>query len=248
MNTAPQFISFQVSHYCEKVRWAMDRTGFAYVEKCYLPPLHRLRTWPLGSTTVPLLVVDAVVLNDSADILQYVDSVAPAALKLYPEAPELRHEVENWEAQFNRLGVATRQWAYFYALPDTDLIKQAWCTGVPAWQKLLFPVTFPLTRRLVYSMYKVNQADSAAAYQRIQQIFQQVSDRLVDGRPYLMGDRLTAADISFASLAAPGIGPVEYGGALPSLAQLPEVMVEQIQALRDTIAGQYALRLYREDR
>ncbi|MFM2432523.1 MAG: hypothetical protein RLZZ511_3737 [Cyanobacteriota bacterium] len=249
MNTAPRFISFQVSHYCEKVRWAMDRTGFAYREENHLPPLHRLKTMPLGGSTVPILVTKDAPLRDSTDILKYLDAAAPADRQLYPESPPLRLEVEQLEAEFSRkLGVAMRQWAYFYVLPDRRLIQQLWSAGVPTWEKRLFSLTFPLTRRLVAQSYRVNREDSIAAYQRTQRIFQRVSDRLSDGRKYLVGDRLSAADITFASLAAPGLRPAEYGGVAPMLEQLPDAMVEQIQALRETIAGQYALRLYREER
>jgi glutathione S-transferase len=249
MKFVSRFITFQISHYCEKVRWALDRTGFPYVEECHLPPLHRLKTTPLGGSSVPLLVTEAEVLKDSADILKYLDTVAPPHLKLYPDSPALRDEVEELETQFNReLGVSTRQWGYFYALPNQSVMKKLWSERVPKWEKLLVPVLFPLTRRLVYFGYNVNRESALAAYRRTQEIFQTVSDRLADGRKYLVGDCFSAADIAFASLSAPGIVPPEYGGIFPQLNQLPDEMVEQIQILRDTVAGKYALRLYQEER
>lgn len=249
MEVASRFITFQISHYCEKVRWALDRIGFPYVEECHLPPLHRLKTTPLGGSSVPVLVTETEILKDSADILKHLDTVAPAHLKLYPASPILRHEVEEVEAQFNReLGVLTRQWGYFYALQNQSVMQQLWCEGVPAWEKLLFPVLFPLTRRLVYSSYNVHRESALAAYRRTQQMFNKVSDRLSDGRRYLVGDCFSAADLAFASLSAPGVVPPEYGGCFPKLNQLPDEMVEQIQILRETVAGKYALRLYQEER
>lgn len=249
MKTAARFITFQISHYCEKVRWAMDRVGFPYVEECHLPPLHRLKTKPLGGTSVPVLVTETKVLQDSKDILAYLDTIAPDHLKLYPDSFSLLQEVQTLEAQFNtKLGVLTRQWGYFYALQNSQLMQKMWCEGVPIWQQLLFPILFPLTRRLVYSSYNVNRESALAAYRQIQQIFAAVSDRLADGRKYLVGNCFSAADLVFASLAAPGIVPPEYGGLFPELNQLPDEMVEQIQTLRETIAGQFVLRLYREER
>jgi glutathione S-transferase len=248
MKSVPRLITFQISHYCEKVRWALDRTGFSYVEECHLPLLHRLRTTPLGGSSVPILVTEKEVLKDSADILKHVDAIAPAHRKLYPAASALRREVENWEVQCNELGIAIRQWGYFYGLENQDLIKQLWCKGVPAWEKALFPLTFPLTRRLIHSSYNVNRESSIAAYQCAQQIFQSVSDRLADGRKYLVGDDFSAADLAFASLAAPGLLPPEYGGVMSVQKQLPAEMVEQIQILQNTVAGKYALRLYQVER
>jgi glutathione S-transferase len=245
----PRLVTFRISHYCEKVRWACDRTGFPYIEECHLPPLHRLKTAPLGGKSVPVLVTEAEILKDSADILKHLDAVAPSHLKLYPESSVLRHEVEELETQFNcELGVSTRQWGYFYALQNRSVMQQLWCKGVPKWEKLLFPVMFPLARYLVHSSYNVNRESAMAAYHRTQQIFQAVSARLSDGRSYLVGECFSAADIAFASLSAPGVVPPAYGGVFPELSQLPNEMVEQIQILRDTVAGKYALRLYQEER
>jgi glutathione S-transferase len=141
MKVVPRLITFQISHYCEKVRWALDRTGFPYVEECHLPPLHRLKTTPLGGSSVPVLVTEVEILKDSADILKHLDAVASSHLKLYPESSVLRHEVEDLEVQFNfELGVSTRQWGYFYALQNQSVMEQLWCKGVPTWEKLLFPV------------------------------------------------------------------------------------------------------------
>ncbi len=249
MKFLSRLITFRISHYCEKVRWALDRTSFPYVEECHLPPLHRLKTTPLGGSSVPVLVTEAQVFKDSADILKYLNTVAPPHLKLYPDSPVLRHEVEELEAQFNRkLGISIRQWGYFYALQNRSVMKELWCEGVPAWEKLLFPAMFPLARHLVHSSYNVHHESAVAAYRHTQHIFKLVSDRLSDGRRYLVGDCFSAADLAFASLSAPGLVPPEYGGRFPELKQLPDEMVEQIQILRETIAGKYALRLYQEER
>jgi glutathione S-transferase len=249
MKLVPRLITFRISHYCEKVRWALDRTSFSYIEECHLPPLHRLKTTPLGGNSVPVLVTEAKVFKDSADILKYVDAAAPSHLKLYPESPELQHEVDKLEVQFNqKLGVLIRQWGYFYVLQNQSLMQQLWCEGVPAWEKFLFPLVFPWTRRLVYSSYNVHCESAISAYHRTQRIFKTISRRLADGRKYLVGDCFSAADLTFASLSAPGLVPPEYGGIFPELNQLPDELVEQIQTLRETVAGQYVLRLYQEER
>lgn len=57
-----------------------------------------------------------------------------------------------------------------------------------------------------------------------------------------------AADLSFASFAAPNVFPAEYGVKPPQLHEIPRQMASQIQSLRDTPAGKYVLRLYREQR
>ena len=45
--------------------------------------------------------------------------------------------------------------------------------------------------------------------------FDSIAERLADGRRHLCGDRFTAADLTFACLAAAVVLPPEYGVALP---------------------------------
>jgi glutathione S-transferase len=244
-----RLISFQISHYCEKARWALDRLEIPYVEECHLPPLHRLRTIPLGGSSVPLLITATTILKDSVDILNYLDTLVPPNRKLYPEISTLRSDIDVLETEFNQqLGTSTRQWGYYYALQNRELMQRMWCDRVPKWQQSLFPAMFPIACFLVNRIYNVNRETSLLAYERVQAIFARVSDRLADGRRYLVGDRFSAADLTFACLAAPAIVPVEYGGLFPELNQLPAEMVAQIQKIRKTLAGEYVLRLYREER
>ncbi|MBW4525405.1 MAG: glutathione S-transferase family protein [Phormidium tanganyikae FI6-MK23] len=249
MPSVSRLITFRISHYCEKARWALDRLGSSYVEECHLPPLHRFTTTPLGGSSVPVLVTEAGVFKDSAEILNYADELTSVDSKLYPPASELRQEVEQLEAKFNhRLGIVTRQWGYFYGLQDRELMQRLWCESVPKWDRVLFPVVFPVTKYLAHRSYHISAESANTAYRQTQQIFKTVSDRLADGRKYLVGERFSAADLTFACLAAPMLLPAEYGGVFPTLNQLPNEMTEQIQFLRETVAGSYVLRLYREER
>ncbi len=93
MPSVSRFITFRVSHYCEKASWALDRSGFPYVEECHIPLLHRLKTTPLGGKSVPVLVTDAGIFTTSSEILKYLDQIVSADAKLYPSEPELYHEV-----------------------------------------------------------------------------------------------------------------------------------------------------------
>ena len=65
---------------------------------------------------------------------------------------------------------------------------------------------------------------------------------------YLCGERFTAADLTFACLAAPVIVPPEYGVRLPQLDELPEDVAATSRAFREHPAGAYALALFRTHR
>jgi glutathione S-transferase len=63
-------ITIPISHFCEKARWALERTGVPYRERAHLQVLHRFAVRRAGGAgTAPVLIWDGRVLADSADIL-----------------------------------------------------------------------------------------------------------------------------------------------------------------------------------
>ncbi len=78
--------------------------------------------------------------------------------------------------------------------------------------------------------------------------FDAVDERLADGRPYLCGASFTAADLTFAALAAPMLMPPEYGVPLPQPEELPRAMATVVRELRAHPAGVHALAMFRDER
>ena len=74
-----------------------------------------------------------------------------------------------------------------------------------------------------------------------------MQQRLVDGRPYLLGDEFTAADLAFAAMAAICVLPKQYGTALPPIEALDDSAQQWIAESREHPAGRFAMRIY-EDR
>jgi glutathione S-transferase len=111
----------------------------------------------------------------------------------------------------------------------------------------LLPMITPLARRLVRAAYKITPESARRSLERIQDVFRQVDERLC-GRRFLVGERFTAADLTFAALAAPVLFPVECRAVHPALDAVPAAMREQVFRLRDTDAGRFALRLFSQER
>ena len=82
----------------------------------------------------------------------------------------------------------------------------------------------------------------------VRRAFDEMAERLSDGRPHLCGDRFTAADVTFACLAAAVLVPPEYGVPLPQPEELPEQVASDIRGLREHPAGAYAMELFRSER
>ena len=108
---------------------------------------------------------------------------------------------------------------------------------------------FPAIRALMRRGMKINPDSAARSLAKVEAVFARIDERLRDGRRYLCGDALSAADLTFACLSAPVVMPQNYGTApLPELAELPRGLVALVERFRATAAGQLALRLYAEDR
>jgi len=236
------------SHYSEKARWALDRLALPYREEPHAPLLHRLATTRNGGRSVPVLVHGDTSFIDSTDILVHADSVCGGNL-LFPSDPALRNSVETLEKRFDEeLGPHSRRWAYAQLLSERRLLRQVMSRGVPQLEAGLLPVIMPGVIRLIREALKITSESAHRSLERVHGVFKDVDEQLRDGRRFLVGDRFTAADLTFAALAAPVLFPERYRGAYPSLDDVPAAMRDEVLRLRDTDAGGFALRLFEQER
>jgi glutathione S-transferase len=243
----PLLFTIATSHYCEKVRWAMDWLGIDYVEESHAPPFHRKYTSRYGGTSVPVLVVNDKAFTDSKDILHYLDTIA-SGQKLYPQDPELRRQAETLEKLFDdKLGGATRNWAYYYAIQQPWSILAAWSKGISWIEKIQCAIAFPVATKIIKQKYNLTLEGKETAVQDIKEVFTIVNQKLL-GQQYLVGDRFSATDITFAALASPVIRPEYHPVYSSQLSKLPTEMVAVVQDLRATPAGELVMRMYRERR
>jgi glutathione S-transferase len=250
MGELPTLITIPISHYCEKARWALDRAGIAYEERAHLQVLHWIPvTRAGGSKTAPVLVWDDRVFTDSADIVEEAGAKAPAGRSLFPEDPADAAEVRTLQGDFDaNLGPEGRRWMYFKLRGHRDIAVTYGCTGVPTWQRRALPFAYPVVARIIDRYLDVTPATAARSEAAVRATFDAVAERLGDGRPYLCGERFSAADLTFASLAAPMLMPPEYGVPLPQPEKLPAAMAATVRELRAHPAGAHALKMFREER
>jgi glutathione S-transferase len=240
-------ITIPASHYCEKARWALERGGVPYTESAHLPFFSRWATWRAGHKgSVPVLVTPEGLVTDSTDILRWVDARLPAEARLLP-AGAPGDEIARWEERFDKdLGPATRRLGYRGILADRATTIEVLEGTVPRGQMTVLKLTFPLVAAQMRRGLKIDEAGVARSRAKVDAVCADVEQALADGRRYLVGDRFTAADLTFAALIAPLLLPARYGGVLPARDKFTAEIQSDIDALRARPAGKYALSIYDE--
>jgi glutathione S-transferase len=244
-----RLVTIGVSHYCEKARWALDRTRLDYVEEAHAPLLHYAATVRWGTRrTLPALVAPEGTLPDSTDILQWCDRHVAPERRLYPRDDDARREVEAIEDELDeRLGPATRRWAYSWGLEVPKTMRRILAAGLPHAERAVVLAAGGLLLAGLERGLRLGPRAIETTQARIAEVFESLAPRLARGR-YLVGDQFTAADLTLAALGAPAVFPAEYGASLPSVADMPEAMQRSVEVFRQTPAGAHVLRMYREHR
>jgi glutathione S-transferase len=245
-----RLITIPISHYCEKARWALERAGLVYEEERHVQGVHRVVARRAGGgATVPVLVAPEGVFPESEQIVAYADDSLPEAQRLFPAEPALRAEVESLSRWLDEgLGPDGRRLMYAHMLEQRRLMLKVNCQGVPSWERLTMTALWPLAVRFGKRELGIGPTSAEDDERRVREAFDAVAERLGDGRRYLCGDRFTAADLTFAALSASVLVPPEYGVPLPQPKVLPAETASAVRAFRAHPAGEYALRLFREER
>jgi glutathione S-transferase len=246
--TEPVLVTIPISHYCEKARWALARANIGHREEGHPPLFHLRATRRAGGRTTPILRLPDRTITESTDILRWADERLAEGDRLFPADPTLAAEVERWEDELDRtLGPAARRIAYFHLL-DEPATKRALASGAPAVERRMLEVAFPVVRALMRRGLRIEPGRVARDIEKVQALFSKIESALSDGRRHLTGDRFTAADLTFAALAAPLVLPEGYGGPreLGSVAETPYAAV--VAGWRATVAGAFVLRLYQSER
>ena len=245
-----RLVTIPISHYCEKARWALDRAGIPYREEPHVQAIHRIASRRAGGRgTVPVLVTDEGAVADSAEILEWVDERSEPELRLFPPEASDRAAVLALCARFDEvLGPRGRRLIYVHLLPQRERALDFNNQGVPGWEDRALRIGWPLMAGFVRRALDIRPGVEVEDEAQVWREFDHVADLLEDGRPYLHGESFSAADLTFAALAAPVILPSDYGVTLPQPEQLDETTAQIVRRARAHPAGEYALKLIARER
>jgi glutathione S-transferase len=196
------------------------------------------------------------VLAESADIVQFADANAAADRKILPADGRARDEALALEKRFDAdLAPHVRRFAYFHLLPLRAQTFRLFDIRTPRFERVVVRVAFPFLRRFMKKFMRIDPATTEASRDQTRREVDAASALLADGRPFLTGDWFTVADISFAAFLAPLTLPPEHpvtgdssGTPRIGLDSLPAGFADEARHVQSTPAGQFAARMYREQR
>jgi glutathione S-transferase len=211
-----------VSHYNEKVRWALDLKGVDAVRRTPPPGAHiAVAIWLTKGSgmTFPLLQLDGRAIGDSTEIIAALEARYPDP-PLYPDDPaELDRALELEDFFDEELGPHSRLLAFHELGRSEPSLRQFTADILPAslaGNDRVVAVATKGTAAFARARYRVaSEASADLARAKILAAFDRLEAELHAGPgDYLVGDRFTVADLTAASLFAPVVGPPE-GPASP---------------------------------
>ncbi|HET9957663.1 MAG TPA: glutathione S-transferase family protein [Polyangiaceae bacterium] len=243
----PELYTFAISHFSEKVRWALDIERVPYREQRLIPGVHGFTTRGFAAkSSVPVLRQGNRVIQGSREILDALP-VLFSATTLQPAtlSPEQRAEIVEWEALFDYafgLGVQRLAFDELLGLPReaVDFIAQ----DAPGWAKLLYRVGYPFVRRSVRDLYEIKPRTVDRARRAFADAIARTDKRL-ENCPFLVAEQLTRADITLAALLAPLCRPPQH------LARWPKTvpgLQEFVTPFESGVTWKWVLRMYSERR
>jgi glutathione S-transferase len=247
MTDLPVLWQLQISHYNEKVRWALDHKRIPHVRRSLLPAVHSLKAKQLTGDTdkTPVLTLDGRSIGDSTRIIAVLEERWPDP-PLYPEDEDERRRALELEEFFDEeLGPHIRRAVYQELLTHPEIVVPLFAHGQTATGRALVRAAFPLLRVGMRKAMQINER--AAERSRIKT--EEAMDRLeaeIGPSGYLVGDRFTVADLTAASLFYPVARPEQF--PYPAVTDPPPPAREFLDPLAERPGGRWVTNIYSRHR
>jgi glutathione S-transferase len=203
-----------ISHYNEKVRWALAWKSIEHERHAPLPGAHMAIALALtrGRTkTCPVLQLDGKAIGDSTRIIAALEEAVPEPA-LYPaDAGDRARALELEDFFDEELGPHIRLLAWHEAIRDQQALSRFSETIVP---RPLHPLAGLGMKTFLRLRFRVGNSDAAELARRQVRVALDRLEAELGGGEYLVGDSFTVADLTAAALFYPLVTPPE-GPRLP---------------------------------
>jgi glutathione S-transferase len=248
MPSVPILWHFPVSHFNEKVRWALDFKGIPHVRKALFLDYLPRAWWATGRPTLPILFLDRKAIGDSTRILEALEKQYPDP-PLYPRDDVARRRAEELEEFFDEeLGHQIRTailGPMFVTDPDGVIAALSLGMGLGRVTKRVLRMVFPAFSAFYRFRHEINAATVSAAPAKVQAALDRIQAELQPSG-YLVGDSFSVADLTAAALFSPLVMPNELQYHLSE--PLPESLAELRNSASTHDAFGWVAEMYRRHR
>lgn len=231
-----------MSHYNEKVRWALDWKRVPHVRRAVMPGVHQLVAKRLsGRWTLPILELEGRMYGESAEIIAALETYRPDP-PLLPADPEQRKQALELEWEFDTvLAPAMRRAVYQEALLDLDFTARFMSVGGPPLRGRIFDLAMPAMAPAVRKTFRVPDRSDSGPRDVVRDQLRRIGELVADGG-FLVGDSFTVADLAACSFLIPLVDISAMPTAMPELIPPLEPFSEEVSA---TPAGRWVGETYR---
>jgi len=240
----PTLWHIPISHYSEKVCWALGYKGVEHHRRAPQPPSHMVAALALTRgmhKTFPVLQLDGEAIGDSTAIIAALERRFPDP-PLYPQADDERRRALELEEFFDeQLGPHMRLLAWHEITHDQARLEDLTARGVP---RPLRRLAAGGARSFLNLRFGVKSTEAAqTARERVRSALDRLEQELGGGE-YLVGGRFTVADLTAAALLYPLVLPPEG----PRLPDPPEALERFRAPLKERPGYRWVEEMFRRHR
>jgi len=201
-----------LSHYSEKIRWALDYKAVEHERRTPVAGYHMVLALFLTKGrqyTLPVIELDGRRIGDSTAIIAALEQLHPDP-PLYPSDPDERRRALALEDWFDeQLGPAIRRYVFHMLRSDRELFDELANQQVPAALQGHQRIAGAYARVFTGARFQAVSDDRAqAALQDTVAALDRLESELGQNQ-YLVGGRFTVADLTAAALFYPLVLPPE---------------------------------------
>jgi glutathione S-transferase len=242
----PRLLHFRVSHYNEKVRWALDYKGWPHVRSALVPGFHVARVRRLsGQSELPVLEIDGRVVVGSSPIIAEIERLRPEP-PLFPVEPADRARAMALQKFFDdEVAPDLRRlfWSTYLSRP-ADCARMA-TDGSARATRLAWRALLPALRPLFRRNMGIDAERLGAARKRLGAYLDRLESE-IGASGYLVGDRFGVADLTAAAVMTAIVRPPEFPYPLPE--PWPPELVELRAGVADRAGFRWVLDVYARHR
>ncbi len=248
MSDVPVLWQLEISHFNEKVRWALDYKRIAHERRSVAPGLHRFHAWRLGAgDRLPALVLGDHTVGDSTAIVAALEELRPNPA-LYPADERGRTRALELEEFFDEeVAHDVRRAVFEDALGDAAFVTDLFFGDRGGLVRGAMRAAHPLMQRVVRHDYGIDPESAERGRATVRSAFDRVEAELQPSG-YLVGESFSVADLTAAALLSPIVIPPEVQFPRFDPRRLPESVQQFRESLRARRGYHWVGEMFRRHR